>query len=101
MLQEMEEKIKKGDRETTAVLEEARKSFFLGFFQEYIEKGIFRADMGNDFYERTFEQIFIISDNWIKYLELEETEENSIEVKIDHYINLFLSLLLPALSETN
>ena len=142
MLQEMEEIIKKGDRETIAVLEEvrkqfrsmfhimyryiflfmestfllksyptfrlaflqlfeARKAFFSEFFQEYIEKGIFRADMGKCYYARTFEQIFIISDNWMKYLELEGAEENSIEIKIDHYINLCISLLLPALSERN
>ena len=78
---------------------EARKVFFSEFFQEYIQKGFFRADMEKGYYARTFEQIFIISDNWMKYLELEGAEENSIEVKIDHYINLCISLLLPALSE--
>lgn len=78
---------------------EARKSFFSGFFQEYIKKGFFREDMEKGFFERTFEQIFIISDNWIKYLELEVADDFSVEGKIDHYINLCMSLLLPAISE--
>lgn len=77
---------------------EARKTFFSGFFQEYINKGIFRENMGKGFYDRTFEQIFIISDSWIKYLELEVEDDISLDEKIEHYINLCISLILPALS---
>lgn len=43
---------------------------------------------------RKAEQLFIISDNWIKYLELSEyTSSISIDDEINHYVNLCLSLL--------
>ncbi|WP_224996407.1 TetR/AcrR family transcriptional regulator [Cesiribacter sp. SM1] len=80
-------------RQSFIELMEARKAFFLHFFQEYKADGFFNKQIPHARYEMIFEQIFIISDNWIKYVELERTSPDSIDKKIDHYIDLCLVLL--------
>ncbi|AHM59436.1 regulatory protein tetr [Flammeovirgaceae bacterium 311] len=82
-----------GFRKLFVELMEARRIFFLQFFTQYKAKGFFSNQYSELHYEMIFEQIFIISDNWIKYVELEKNTPSSIDKKIDHYIDLCLMLL--------
>jgi AcrR family transcriptional regulator len=86
-------------RKSFIELMEVRKAFFLQFFGEYKASGFFNKQIPDARYEIIFEQIFIISDNWIKYVELERTTPESIDKKIDHYINLCLVLLESLVTE--
>ena len=74
-------------------LMEARKQFFMELLREYQAKGFLSQQHSDYHYEMLFEQIFIISDNWIKYVELEKTTPSSIDKKVDHYIDLCVMLL--------
>lgn len=71
----------------------ARKAYFFRFFEENKAKGYFNDSLSDKHYEMLFEQLSIISDNWINYVELERTTPSSIDKKIDHYIDLCLMLL--------
>lgn len=76
-----------------------RKTFILQFFDEFREKGIFSKQLDKRFYHTLFEQFFMISDSWLKYIELEETAILELEQKVEHYIRLCLTLLKPALTD--
>lgn len=89
----------KNFRKAIRELNNTRKAFILQFFEEFREKGIFNKHLDNAFYNTLFEQMFIISDSWLKYIELEETAILELEKKVEHYIKLCLKLLRPALTE--
>lgn len=74
-------------------LEKARKLLFIGEFNKLKEQGILSKDFSDRQYEMLFEQIFIISDSWIKYLE--SNDEPYVSEKIKHYANLCYGLLVP------
>ncbi len=76
-----------------------RRAFFHHYLSTYKKQGLFREEFSNTDFEMLFDQLFILSDNWIKYVELEQTTPASIDKKIDHYIELCLKLLKGALRE--
>ena len=86
-------------RHAFMALMEARKQFFMELLREYQAKGFLSHQHSDNHYEMLFEQIFIISDNWIKYVELEKTTPSSIDKKVDHYIDLCVMLLGRVLRE--
>lgn len=89
----------KNFRKAIRQLNHIRKTFIMQFFDEFREKGIFSKQLDKRFYNALFEQLFIISDSWLKYIELEETAILELEQKVEHYIRLCLSLLRPALTD--
>lgn len=82
-------------------LMQSRKAYFSAYFDACKEKGLFHEQPNKADYEILIEQIFMISDNWIKYVEVERTPTSSIDKKIEHYINLCISLMQPLLSSQN
>lgn len=89
----------KNFRKAIQQLNHLRKTFIQHFFDEFREKGIFSRQLDNSFYNMLFEQLFIISDCWLKYIELEETAMLHLESKVEHYIRLCLGVLRPALTD--
>lgn len=89
----------KNFRKAIQQLNHIRKTFILQFFDEFREKGIFSRHLDNSFYNTLFEQLFIISDSWLRYIELEETAMLDLEKKVEHYIRLCMELLRPALTD--
>lgn len=74
-------------------LEEARKLLFIDEFNKLKEEGILSKKFSQEQYEMLYEQIFIISDSWMKYLE--STEGLYITEKITHYAKICRGLLQP------
>ncbi|MBB5285447.1 AcrR family transcriptional regulator [Rhabdobacter roseus] len=72
---------------------ESRKQLFLHLFLRLKEEGTFSEDLDNDLFPILFEQFFILSDNWVKYVYLAKEEKGN--EKVDHYLALTLALLLP------
>lgn len=70
-----------------------RKLFVEHVYSIYKASGILSDRHSDAQYALLFEQIFILSDNWIRYADLEQTTASSIDKKIDHYIELCLQLL--------
>lgn len=86
-------------RKSYIELTEARKSIVLKQLGKYKAQGILKENLAEDYYYMLHELIFMITDNWIRYVELEQTAPSSIDKKIDHYIDLCLQLLTTALNE--
>lgn len=74
-------------------LEESRRQLFMDEFNTLKEQGILSKEYSDEQYEMLFEQLFIISDNWIRYLEGAETDY--VRNRIQHYAYLCYSLLVP------
>jgi AcrR family transcriptional regulator len=82
-----------GLRKAFQVLLEERKEFVERMYRSLKPSGILTHQLPHAQYELLFEQLFILSDNWIRYADLEQTKAASIDKKIDHYIELCLMLL--------
>ncbi len=74
-------------------LEESRKHLFLEEFDKLKIKGVLSQNFTEEQYEMLFEQIFILSDSWIKYIVTED--DNVVEQKINHYSELCNALIVP------
>ncbi len=74
-------------------LEASRKQLFIGEFNKLKIEGVLTQDFSEEQYELLFEQIFILTDSWIKYLVSED--ENEIDEKINHYSKLCYALIVP------
>lgn len=88
----------KNFRKAIRQLNQVRKTFILQFFEEFRQQGLLSNQLDNSFYNTLFEQLFMISDSWLKYIELEETAMLELEKKVEHYIRLCLGVLRPALT---
>jgi AcrR family transcriptional regulator len=78
-------------RRQHATLRKQQKAYYKSLLSAYI-----KAD--NPDSKLLFEQLYILSDSWIKYVDLEEISSPiSIDAKIDHYVDLCLRLLKPVL----
>ncbi len=80
-------------------LEEARKLLFLNEFNKLKENGVLSKNFSQEQYEMLFEHIFIISDSWLKYLDL--NNEIYVDQKIKNYSKLCFGLLVPYLVSQN
>ena len=76
-------------------LQEGRKLLFLYEFNRMKEEGILTKRFSSQQYEMFFEQLFIISDTWLHYLD--SFELNYVEERIEYYANLCFSLFIPYL----
>ncbi len=79
-------------------LQESRRSLFQLEFERLKAAKILEAKFSAMQYELLFEQLFIISDSWIKYIPLDSTA-TYINQQIDYYAKLCFSLLVPYLVE--
>ena len=62
-----------------------------------IEVGMLKPDIIEGQYENYFEQLFIISDFWISSAEI--LYEGKEEKKLEKYINITFTLMVPYLTE--
>lgn len=74
-------------------LEDSRRQLFIDKFNHFKTKGILSQDFSDEQYEMLFEQFFILTDSWIKYIITEDT--NVINQKINHYSKLCHTLFVP------
>lgn len=74
-------------------LQESRRDLFAEAFEELRDSGELSSAFSNEQYDKLFEQLFILSDNWIKYLDGDEADY--VEAQITHYADLCQALLLP------
>lgn len=74
-------------------LQESRKSFFTDEFDRLKAEGLLSTDCSEEQYEMLFEQLFIISDSWIKYIGPEEVDQ--LEERMDHYAKICYALVVP------
>lgn len=82
-------------------LYEERRQLFETFFEQLKREGVLAPEFGEMQQRVVFEQFFIISDNWIKYVELKDKERLDLEREIRHYSGLCLALLEPWLQDRN
>lgn len=73
---------------------EARKMLFEQMVLVYKHQGVLRTDVSDAQYNMAFEQFFIISDNWVKYVEI-GLSDNDLESIIKHYAELSIAILQP------
>lgn len=88
----------KNFRKALNQLNNMRKKFIMQVFHEFKRRGIFSQQFDHSFYDTIFEQVNIISDSWLKYIELEDTAILELEAKTEHYIKLCFALFMPALT---
>jgi AcrR family transcriptional regulator len=89
----------KNFRKALSQLYNLRKKFTFQFIHEFKLKGIFSDRFDHHFYNSLVEQVYIISDSWLKYIEMEETAILELEAKIEHYIRLCFGVFRPVLTE--
>lgn len=78
-------------------LEASRRLLFMEEFKSMKEEGVLSKSFSDAQYEILFEQVFIISDSWIKYLDA--TDEKYVNQKIDYYAKLCYGLFIPYISK--
>ncbi|WP_266205045.1 TetR/AcrR family transcriptional regulator [Pontibacter kalidii] len=94
--------------ESTAILEtfpkvyfayeqlfQSRREMFLAIFEQYKREGVFEGKVEAHLFPLLFEQVFIISDSWVRYARLPHNRHLSQEKQIQHYVAVTVSLLLP------
>jgi AcrR family transcriptional regulator len=74
-------------------LQQSRKAVFMDVFDALIQQKEFKG-YSNEQYEMLFEQLFIISDNWLSYVPLQTSALELQEAK-EHYVNVAFSLFTP------
>lgn len=82
-------------------LQSSRKDLFLEIFNSLINKGVLENSFSSKNYSDLFEHIFIFSDNWIKYHELNKEEGLPIETTVNHYVDLCVALIFPYMKSKN
>ncbi|MCP4438553.1 MAG: TetR/AcrR family transcriptional regulator [Aureispira sp.] len=73
---------------------EARKMLFEQMIIVYKHQGILSTEVSDRQYDMAFEQFFIISDNWVKYVEI-GLSDNDLEDIIAHYAELCIAIFYP------
>jgi AcrR family transcriptional regulator len=94
--------------ESTAILEtfpkvytayeqlfQSRREMFLTMFEQYKREGIFEKTVDDHLFPMLFEQVFIISDSWVRYARLPQNRHLTQEKQIQHYVAVTVALLLP------
>lgn len=74
-------------------LEDSRRLLFITEFNVLKEQGVLASTFSEEQYETLFEQIFIISDSWMKYLESDA--DAYVDERIKHYADLCNALMIP------
>lgn len=77
-------------------LQDSRQALFIDEFNRLKAEGQLSSAFSDQQYEMLFEQLFIISDSWLKYLLPEDSEQ--VEERIEHYAQLCYALLIPYMS---
>jgi AcrR family transcriptional regulator len=76
----------------------SRREMFLAIFEHYKREGIFEESVEVHLFPLLFEQVFIISDNWVRYAQLTQNRHLTQEKHIQHYVGVTVALFLPYLS---
>jgi len=79
-------------------LQESRKSLFMDAFQRLKREGILTDTFSDAQYELLFEQLFVISDSWLKYVDADVPMEE-VEAQINHYAQLCFGLIRPYMAD--
>lgn len=77
-------------------LQKMRKQQFLMLFENMIEGGLLRPEELNNEYERLYERMNILGDNWINAAALLRDNSRSI---VDYYHSLLFEVIYPYLTE--
>lgn len=77
-------------------LQKMRKQQFLMLFENMIEGGLLRPEELNNEYERLYERMNILGDNWINAAALLRDNSKSI---VDYYHSLLFEVIYPYLTE--
>ena len=77
-------------------LQEMRKQQFLMLFKNMIEEGLLRSKELNNEYERLYERMNILGDNWINAAALLRANDESV---VDYYHSLLFEVIYPYLTE--
>ena len=73
----------------------SRREMFLALFDQYKREGVFEEKMDFHLFPLLFEQVFIISDSWVKFARLPQRRHLAQEKQIQHYVALTVALFLP------
>lgn len=76
-------------------LMQSRRHMFLALFEQYKSAGVFEATVEDHLFPFLFEQVFIISDSWVRYARLPQYSHLSQEAQIEHYVAVTVTLFLP------
>lgn len=74
---------------------QSRRKLFLAIFEEYKRSGVFEDSVEAHLFPLLFEQVFIVSDSWLRYARLPQNRHLSHENQIRHYVAVTVALLLP------
>ncbi|MHC2993380.1 hypothetical protein OB13_18040 [Pontibacter sp. HJ8] len=73
----------------------SRREMFLAIFEHYKHEGIFEETVEEHLFPLLFEQVFIISDSWVRYAQLPQNRHLTQEKHIEHYVGVTIALILP------
>ncbi|WP_018479335.1 TetR/AcrR family transcriptional regulator [Pontibacter roseus] len=74
---------------------QSRRELFLALFEEYKSNGIFEDEVAVHIFPLLFEQVFIISDSWVRYARLPQNRHHTQEKQIKYYVAVTVALFLP------
>ncbi|MCP2045328.1 TetR/AcrR family transcriptional regulator [Pontibacter sp. HSC-36F09] len=72
-----------------------RRRMFLALFEQYRREGVFEETVDDHLFPLLFEQVFILSDSWVRYARLPQYSHLSQEERIEHYVAVTVALFLP------
>ena len=94
--------------ESTAILEtfpkvyaayehlfQSRREMFLVLFEQYKRNGVFKDKVEAHLFPLLFEQVFIISDSWVRYARMPHNRHLTQENQIQHYVAVTVALFFP------
>ena len=84
-------------REKFRQLMQLRRLQFHQAFQQFIDKGLMREEWVPGLYDHLITNLLVLGDNWIPNAEIHFDEKG--EVVIRYYLDAFLALLIPYLTE--
>ena len=73
----------------------SRREMFLAMFEQYKRDGVFEDTVDARLFKLLFEQVFIISDSWVRYAQLPQNRHLTQEKQILHYVAVTVALFLP------
>jgi len=74
---------------------QSRRELFLALFEQYKTNGVFEDKVDAHLFPLLFEQVFIVSDSWVRYARLPQNRHLTQEEQIQHYVAVTVALLLP------